>query len=63
MAPLTEELVRWEGRHESSGEGVGERRIKQRMLFSFCVRSMNGTSNRRTWQVGGEAQCAILLFK
>ena len=35
MASLTEELVRWEGRYESSGEGVGERRIKQRMLFLF----------------------------
>ena len=31
--------------------------------FSFCIRSMNGIPNRRTWQVGGEAQCAILLFK
>ena len=62
MANLTEELDRWEGRHESSGEGVGGTRIKNRMPF-FLYISMNGTSNRRTWQVGGEAQCAILLFK
>ena len=24
--------------------------------FFLYIRSMNGTSNRRTWQVGGEAQ-------
>ena len=57
MAPVTEELARWEGRHESSGEGVGGgARIKRRILFLLYIRSMNGTSNRRTWQVGGEAQ-------
>ena len=30
--------------------------------FFLYIRSMNGTSNRRTCQVGGEAQCAVLLF-
>ena len=36
MAHLTEELVRWEGRHESNGEGVGGTGIKKRMSF-FCI--------------------------
>ena len=56
MASLTEELARWEGRHESNGEGVGGTRIRKRIPFLLYIRSMNGTSNRRTWQVGGEAQ-------
>ena len=46
-----------------SGEGVGGTGIKKRMPFFLYIRSMNGTSNRRTCQVGGEAQCAVLLFK
>ena len=64
MAHLTEELGNWEGRHKNSGGGggVGGTRIKNRMHFFFYI-NMNATSNRRTWQVGGEAQCAILLFK
>ena len=54
MAPVTEELARWEGRHESSGEGVGGTRIKKRMPLFLYIKSMNGTCNRRTCQVGGE---------
>ena len=54
MANLTEELGRWEGRHESSGEGVGGKENQTENAFSFCMRSMNGISNRRTCQVGGE---------
>ena len=47
---------------EVVGRGWGEENQTEN-AFSFCMRSMNGTSNRRTCQVGGEAQCAILLFK
>ena len=63
MAHLAEELDRWEGRYESSGEEVGGEENQTENAFSFCIRSMNGTSYRKTCQVGGEAQCAILLFK
>ena len=38
MAPVTEELARWEGRHESSGEGVGGTRIKKRIPFVFVYK-------------------------
>ena len=38
------------------GRGLGGRESKRGYLFLLYIRSMNGTSNRRTWQVGGEAE-------
>ena len=38
---------------EGKGGGVGGE--KNDNAISFHIRSMNGTSNRRTWQVGGKA--------
>ena len=35
------------------GGGGEENQVED--AFSFCIRSMNGTSNRGNWQVGGEA--------
>ena len=36
------------------GGGGGEEENQTEDAFSFCLRSMNGISNRRTCQVGGE---------